>query len=221
MALNMTSMGVIPASAALRATSAERWFFEPGGRPAPDLAPPRPKGPLMRRSPAPRRRMLKASVTTKPVGRPPKPDEERKASNLTLRVRRNLRDRLEHSATTNGRSISEETEQRLEASFREQDLIRAFGGTDSILRPILFFLAAMEPQNRDWLNNRPLAAEAVEAISLITEAVLVGPISTERQTTFLRASSERRGKGIGNAAKTAISVLRTLGLAASPSEREK
>ena len=42
MALNITSIGVIPSSIACCAISAERIFLDPAGRPAPALFPPRP-----------------------------------------------------------------------------------------------------------------------------------------------------------------------------------
>jgi hypothetical protein len=56
----------------------------------------------------------------KRTGRPPKPAEERKSANLTLRVRAGTLEQLRALAAVNGRSISEEAEYRLVQSFRDQ-----------------------------------------------------------------------------------------------------
>src|SRR5437867_726083 len=60
------------------------------------------------------------------VGRPAKPARERKRNNLTLRIRDKLRDDLARAAESNQRSLSEETEARLERSFDRQDLFERF-----------------------------------------------------------------------------------------------
>jgi hypothetical protein len=56
----------------------------------------------------------------KRIGRPPKPVDERKSANLTLRVRAGTMEQLRALAAVNGRSISEEAEYRLVQSFRDQ-----------------------------------------------------------------------------------------------------
>lgn len=56
----------------------------------------------------------------KQVGRPPKPPEERRRSHFTFRTTDKLREQLRNAAAVSGRSISEEIEQRLEQSFRDQ-----------------------------------------------------------------------------------------------------
>ncbi|MCJ2105703.1 hypothetical protein MKK70_10020 [Methylobacterium sp. E-041] len=54
---------------------------------------------------------------TKRRGRPPLDPSERKDGNLTFRTRGDLRHRLAEEARTNGRTISEEVEWRLERSL--------------------------------------------------------------------------------------------------------
>jgi hypothetical protein len=61
-----------------------------------------------------------AMAKRKRIGRPPKPVEERKSANLTLRVRAGTLEQLRAAAAVNGRSISEESEYRLVQSFRDQ-----------------------------------------------------------------------------------------------------
>jgi Arc-like DNA binding domain len=58
-------------------------------------------------------------------GRPRVPDEARKRNNVTIRMRDELRSKIEQNATAQQRSISEEIETRLERSFAEED---RFGG---------------------------------------------------------------------------------------------
>jgi hypothetical protein len=95
-------------------------------------------------------------------------------------------------------------------------LIQALGGlgAESVIRPILFFLGAVEHQGISWRGDPILADVMRDAIGLISEAVLGGPLSGERQTTFVRdAMLKQRGKEGEAAATTAICVLQTLGLA--------
>jgi chromosome segregation ATPase len=61
-------------------------------------------------------------------GRPSLPDEEKRSRNLTFRSRGDLRDRLNDAATQSGRSISEEIEFRLEASFTKDERIEELKG---------------------------------------------------------------------------------------------
>ena len=73
-------------------------------------------------------------------GRPPKAEGERKGRNLTFRVRENLRARLQQAADVSGRSISEEIESRVEATFRSQDaLVRELAGPEAgaLIPPLL------------------------------------------------------------------------------------
>src|SRR5262249_18669828 len=68
-------------------------------------------------------------MVAKMLRRPDKTKEERKSVNCALRGRGQLRERLREAAATSGRSISEEIEQRLEQSFRQDD-------ADSLLRAL-------------------------------------------------------------------------------------
>lgn len=67
-------------------------------------------------------------------GRPSLPDEEKRSRNLTFRSRGDLRDRLSDAASKNGRSISEEIESRLEASYTKDERIEELKGRLSELR---------------------------------------------------------------------------------------
>lgn len=65
-------------------------------------------------------------VTRKvPRGRRPKDPEQAKTTHLSTRFRPDLKARLEEAAQAIGRSLSEEIEKRLSASFEEENL---FGG---------------------------------------------------------------------------------------------
>jgi hypothetical protein len=59
------------------------------------------------------------------LGRPPKHEGERLSKNRTFRVRGGLDEQLEAAAQKAERSVSEEIEQRLEDSFRREEL---YGG---------------------------------------------------------------------------------------------
>ena len=58
-----------------------------------------------------------------PQGRKPKTDLGRKSHYVSFRARGDLRDRLSSAATERDRSLSEEIEDRLEASFRDETRI--------------------------------------------------------------------------------------------------
>jgi Arc-like DNA binding domain len=66
-------------------------------------------------------------MATKRIGRPPKPAEDRKAVNFTFRSRRQMRERLQKAAALSGRSISEEIEDRLNQSFKQDDFEQVLG----------------------------------------------------------------------------------------------
>ena len=69
--------------------------------------------------------MTKSTITAK-RGRPRKASSRRKRNNVTIRMRDQIKHRLEGSAKDNGRSLSEEIESRLEQSFLVTEEI--FGG---------------------------------------------------------------------------------------------
>ncbi len=56
----------------------------------------------------------------RPRGRPPAPEAERRRVNVTLRLRNQTKEALERAANQNGRSLSEESEQRPDASVRSE-----------------------------------------------------------------------------------------------------
>lgn len=53
----------------------------------------------------------------RPRGRPQVPDEAKKRNNVTIRMRDELKSKIQQAAAEHGRSISEEIERRLEHSF--------------------------------------------------------------------------------------------------------
>jgi Arc-like DNA binding domain len=59
----------------------------------------------------------------KRIGRPPKAEADRKATHFTFRTRGGLRELLLTAAAASGRSVSEEIERRLEASFRSDEIL--------------------------------------------------------------------------------------------------
>lgn len=64
------------------------------------------------------------------AGRKPKPDDLRRSASLGLRITQGLRTKLDESALAAGRSISEEVEARLKASFESDSSTRSrWGGT--------------------------------------------------------------------------------------------
>jgi hypothetical protein len=153
------------------------------------------------------------------IGRPPKPEDERRAINLTFRARKNLRQRLLEAAEENQRSLSEETEFRIETTFRDQDVVmRALGGqnAEGVVRPILYFLGVMERQGRNWRNDPDVADAVREGINTITEAIFLGPLSLARQNKIQRAAGIRgrkKGQVAITVASAALAVLQALGLA--------
>ena len=103
---------------------------------------------------------------TRGRGRPPKPEHERRRGNLTFRVRDQLRYRLEASAKREGRSTSEEIEQRLEQPLNEEMLL--FGLEDPsrfhhAIQTITMVLSSLEretgrkafgPNGDPWLHEQ-------------------------------------------------------------------
>ena len=65
----------------------------------------------------------------RPIGRPPRDDRGSVRVNFTGRMTGRLRDRLMALANDNGRSMSEEIERRLEASFHDDDAMRVIRET--------------------------------------------------------------------------------------------
>jgi hypothetical protein len=64
-----------------------------------------------------------ASKTGK-VGRPTAPAKQGEKTTLSLRVTPEMKRRLDDAATSSGRNLSQETEIRLEFSFRDEGMLR-------------------------------------------------------------------------------------------------
>lgn len=119
--------------------------------------------------------MTKAVKKTR--GRPPKPEDERRGSNITFRTPGGLRERLEKAATNSGRSISEEVVHRLERSFHAFQIVRdeIFGsGAEYGLTTAIF--ASLRPagirNGDDWTRDPDAYREALIAVldTMITHA---------------------------------------------------
>ncbi len=67
------------------------------------------------------------AITKKQRGRPRKPDSEKRRNNVTIRMRDDVKRRMEEAADSQGRSLSEEIEFRLERTFLEE---AAYGGKE-------------------------------------------------------------------------------------------
>jgi hypothetical protein len=175
------------------------------------------KAPLTVRDEGSQVRREDQSGKPKRLGRPPKPEEDRKGANLTFRVRKNLRDRIAAAARESGRSISEETEYRVESTFRDEDVaIRSLGGpyASFVIRPILMYLGCLQQSGLAWKDDKALADAVRRGISIIVEAILGSPLSIERQRAIrAEAVSEPWREAPTD---RAIAVLRSLGFADEP-----
>jgi hypothetical protein len=121
-----------------------------------------------------------SNVLKRPRGRPPKPDEERKRGNLTMRLRDATRIALEESAAANQRSLSEECEARLEHSLRDQLLFdeaidiecgHGTAGIVALLREIIKRIASVSVRGAAWMNHPVIFDQAVKAIDLALETL--------------------------------------------------
>jgi hypothetical protein len=66
-------------------------------------------------------------------GRPPLHRGEAKRAQITTRIRPSVKERLDQAASANRRSVSEEIEARMEASFDEAGTVAALIGTVAAL----------------------------------------------------------------------------------------
>jgi hypothetical protein len=92
------------------------------------------------------------------IGRPPKHKGERLSKNRTFRVRGTLDEQLEAAAQEAGRSVSEEIERRLEASFQREE--RAEQILETIHRTLKVLgisgdPATWSPEMRAWATQQP------------------------------------------------------------------
>jgi hypothetical protein len=92
------------------------------------------------------------------IGRPPKHEGERLSKNRTFRVRGTLDKQLEAAAQEARRSVSEEIERRLEASFRREEraelILEAIDRTLKVLG-ISSDPATWSPEMRAWAAQQP------------------------------------------------------------------
>lgn len=136
---------------------------------------------------------------------------------LNMRTTKEMRKRLEKAAAESGRSLVQEVEHRLEASFRDEALFELASdvSTQKIIRPIVLYLGILNHRGLDWRSN-PGATEAVrDSIALIIEAVFSDrALSQERQNAFYSdAAAKRRGTIAREADIQLLSTLQILGLA--------
>lgn len=127
-----------------------------------------------------------AKQAKKKIGRPRKPNSERKRNNLTIRIRDALRDDLETSATANQRSMSEEAEARLERSvqigaFAHEALALAYGPHTAGLALLIaramndtgkqcgFLKTSSLESSNDWMDVPYAYSQAAQAVRRILE----------------------------------------------------
>lgn len=112
-------------------------------------------------------------------GRPALPAEEVKRTNLTFRTRGGLRDQLEEAAKESGRSISEEAEQRIIASFDRVDEIFGSRALYGIMQTVAAAMKAtgetamarnFKMDATNWLDDPYSYDQAVKAAHKILEA---------------------------------------------------
>jgi hypothetical protein len=80
---------------------------------------------------------MDASNSPRSRGRPRVPDKARKRNNVTIRMRDELKSKVEQNAAAHQRSISEEIETRLVSSFAEEV---GFGGPE--MRQMAYLMAS-------------------------------------------------------------------------------
>jgi hypothetical protein len=126
-----------------------------------------------------------SNALKRPRGRPPKPAEERKRGNLTMRLRDATRIALEESAAANQRSLSEECEARLEYSLRDQRLFdeaidtecgQGTAGILALLREVIKRVASdclpfAGTPGATWMMHPVTYDQAVKAINLALETL--------------------------------------------------
>jgi hypothetical protein len=152
-----------------------------------------------------------SSAESKRRGRPRMDLAQRKRANLTFRVRDELRARLEAAARVGQRSISEEIEHRLEASFRDEELlITNLGGTagQRIIRPLLIFFEFLALSGKDWTKDKETAGSLSDAIKIVVDAVVSGWKPPRRSKGEIEAIRSRQKTG---AYQEAFAVLDLFG----------
>ena len=95
--------------------------------------------------------MMERPSRSRPRGRPRVSDKARKRNNVTIRMRDELKSKVEQSAAAQQRSISEEIETRLVQSFADQE---RFGGPE--------MLALVNLMSGHFLRGGQLGARACQ-----------------------------------------------------------
>jgi hypothetical protein len=111
------------------------------------------------------------------LGRPPLPEEQRR-SNLTFRVRNQLRARLLTAAQESDRSLSQELEIRLENSIAQEDGAAAYlGGSHNalLMRVITSVVSLIEANERaKWTDNETVRQLCHSALLKLLSSVFEG-----------------------------------------------
>ena len=136
----------------------------------------------------------------KRMGRPPKYAPGKRPT-ITFRVLEDLHRQLREHAVASGRSISEEVERRVEASFQPDatvlEQVSAYFGSDDAIK-LLKLLA--EPinyvllhNNKSWQNDEETRNEILKNIEALFEAMKDGEAFAARRAAHeQRAAYERR-----------------------------
>jgi hypothetical protein len=156
-----------------------------------------------------------AKVKKKPPGRPALPARERKTANLTFRVRGDLRERLPKAADAAGRSVSEEVERRVQASFTNEEVLGVFGvdsEVQALSRPITIDLGTLRLQGVSWREH---TADVRAGISLIIDAVSASGLPKEvaRQWVLETSQYPEQQRRVRSAA---YALLQAAGVAPDP-----
>ena len=126
--------------------------------------------------------------TKKKRGRPRKSDSEKRRNNVTIRMRDDLKRRIEESANSHGRSLSEEIEFSLERRFLEE---AAYGGKELNGLLMLMVGAAEIIQARSkksWWSDWDTSMAVQEAWKQLAAAA--GPIAPAKSVQDADKSSE-------------------------------
>src|SRR5690349_20882355 len=123
--------------------------------------------------------MKKQAGEAKKRGRPALPENERRRSNLTLRIRHETRQALEVRAATNGRSLSEETEALIEHALQggrwlAEALDLAWGPEAAALALLLGRIAhavGTASGAQPWMTNAYAFSQVEKGIATALEAL--------------------------------------------------
>jgi len=123
---------------------------------------------------------IMAQTQRRPRGRPPKPEAERKLTNIIMRVRDATRLALEDAAEANGRSLSRECEARLEFSLRDQGIFEnalnaeygeGTAGVLALIQRVIKHVADQTLRGRTWTKHAFTFDQAISAIIAVLDAL--------------------------------------------------